>query len=300
MSKKILWLTTSSMNIEPVIGSLEAAEFDIDIEHYRYDHVQEGTFFDEDLTLKVGSVRPDLVFYIGSLEGPYMARSHVYHNIQEICPIVNIVFDGGCPFGWPALKKFREDKCFSVVVNIDGNQDWPKGENDMTTLCPIDPRPYAKVAEKSIPFGFYGGSTSDDRAELLKKLKELKLIETAERDERLGSYQAYADFMLKCRMVLNMAKTGSGKTSHVKARVIESGLARACLLEPKDSPAKNWFKPGIDYLEYSSVDQLEDLVLSLDAADMQDVAESLHKKVITDHSPEKFYRKIFEKVGLEV
>ena len=303
MSKKILWLTTSSMNVEPVIDSLESCGFDIQIEKVNFDSVAENYFFDEQLYVDVAQRKPDAVFYIGSLEGPYLARPHVFQMIRDFTPIVNFVFDGACPNGWPTLKKFRENKCFTITVNIDGNQDWPKGENDMTTLCPIDPRPYNKQVEKSVKVGFCGGSASSDRAALLKRLEAEGLIERQERDESAGSYPKYADFMLKCQAVVNMAKSGSGQSMQVKARVVEAGLASACLLEPKGSPTKNWLKPDVEYLEYSNTEDLMAIirVLSLKDSSMAErIGKALHKRVTSDYSPTAIFTKIFQKIGLEV
>lgn len=290
------------MNTEPVIDALSSVRgFDLEIERFRFDEVPEDKFFDEDLIQESFKRKPDAVFYIGSLEGPYLPRPHIFKEIQKTCPIVNFIFDGACPNGWPALKKFREEKCFTSSVNIDGNQDWPKGENDITILCPIDPRPYEKTLEKVIRVGFCGGASSLDRSALFSELQECGLITIPMRDESLGSYSYYADFMLRCKSVVNMAKTGSGQSMHVKARVVEAGLAKCCLFEQEGSPTKNWFKPGVDFLEYKNVSHLKELIKEMrdKPKAMQSLGESLHRKVMADHSPKISFGRIFEKIGLE-
>lgn len=304
--KKVLWLTTASMNIEPVMNSLASVEdFDLEIDHFMFEGLNGKGGLDEAILFEVQKSKPDVIFYIGAVAGPDVPLPATFNAVQKQAPLVHMVFDGGCPDWWSLLKHYREKKCFSLTVNIDGSHDWPKSDGDITILCPIDPRPYNREVEKDIRLGFYGSSNCDERREVLEALSGLGLV-TRERNETFGSYEPYADFMLRTKIVVNMAGTGSGKATHVKARVIESAYAGACLLEPKHSPTSRWFKPSphrlgcpdYDYIEYSSSHHLVEILNNLEEETAKAVGLNLKGRVLAEHSPLQVYSKIFYKLGV--
>jgi len=103
--------------------------------------------------------------------------------------------------------------------------------------------------------------------------------------------------MMDCKIIVNCPMTGSTKTDHVKARVTETGWARACLFERTNRYTASWFDPGIDYAEYEDV---RDLATKLDWASknpdqIYEMANSLRNRIVAEHHPVIFWRDVFAK-----
>jgi len=156
-----------------------------------------------------------------------------------------------------------------------------------------------------------------------------------EEEDNIRSYDLYIDFNRNCKSVLNIAGVGTnGETSliglikngdeptltgygltgvtitdiinkglregrtHVKGRVIETGLAGATLIEQINAETKRWFIPGEDYLTYSNINEIRQQIhwIGSHPDDAQKMAGSLHDKVIREHSPKVFWDDIFSKL----
>ena len=104
--------------------------------------------------------------------------------------------------------------------------------------------------------------------------------------------------MSDTRIMPNFSQTGSYERMHVKGRVVEAGWAGTMLLEAEGSPAKDWFELGVDYLEYSTPLRAKELVEEY--KDKPEESEAmgirLHQKVVAEHSPQKFWGRIFDKI----
>ena len=287
---KVLWLVTSSMCLEPTIGSLEYCQPCLWTETYRFD---KNPNVDLGIMGTVETFQPDLVLYIGPANGPHLPQIETFKEIKKNRLIVNLCCDGSCP-GWhPLLQTYASEDCFNLTINMDGGTSWPHRMEDFTMWHPIDPRPYRKWTLKDILLGFCGGKGSPDRSALIDALN--KIITVGTRNENLGTYQDYADFMLRSQFALNMNLSGGGKPQW-KNRVTEAGLARCCLLEPKDSPIAEFFKPGIDYLEYSSASDIERIISTTDPDSSATHGEFLRNKVMGQFHPKKFWDVLFKEI----
>ena len=87
---------------------------------------------------------------------------------------------------------------------------------------------------------------------------------------------------------------------HVKGRVVEVGMAGGLLLEMKGSPTPNFFTPGVDYLEWESMEEAHDIVNRM--SERPDETEAfgmrLREKVLSNHGPDKFWGRILSRCGL--
>lgn len=88
----------------------------------------------------------------------------------------------------------------------------------------------------------------------------------------------------------------------VKGRVIESGLAGACLLENKGAPTDGWFTPGVEYLEYGDQFEAEQIIRRLEnePAETQAIGDALRRRILAEHTPKHFWSTIFKRIGFEV
>ena len=88
-------------------------------------------------------------------------------------------------------------------------------------------------------------------------------------------------------------------TKQFKARCIEVGFAGACLLETRGSAAQDWLTPGLDYLSYDTPEEAAYLVKNAGQDYIQSCAENLHRKVMANYSPEMFWHRVFQRMGLQ-
>lgn len=282
------------MTTQPVMGGLESLERH-DITTVVYNHLPsiDGGFLDA-----VDNVRPDVVLYLGNNDPRLMASNRTFQKMRKLAKTVLLAFDASDATWTPVLESYRNEECFSLTVNIDGNDNWPKGSRDYTALTPTDPRPYrdqTHLGERPVRFGFAGGYSSPSRAEIVNYLRAEAGLVVPKRDEVYGSYRAYARFMASCQFVLNVPFSGSDNAKQVKGRVIEAGMAGCVLLEMTGAATENWFDSALDYARYTSKEHILDLLAELQhfpgAADM--LATNLYTQVRKNHAPEVFWAKLF-------
>lgn len=291
---KILWAINSSMMLEGMVTALDGIVDRSEVFIYPY---EEGF---EDLILeKCEQVNPDITFFVGSAAGPYFAEPKKLKRIKEKFKLVHVCTDGGCPGWYEGLKAYEEAGCFDLTVSVDGCRN---EYADLVTLTLVDPKLYElkrlPFKDKSYNLGFMGGGMFDlgsERESICSELETEGLLTiNRQRDERFGSYERYVDFIVQCRSVLNFSRTGSGKTHHVKNRVIEAGLSQACLFEPLDSPAHDWFDGGMYAWETP-----KDIIKILDSEPhrlMADAGLSLYEQIIEHHSPKAWFNKVQNKL----
>jgi hypothetical protein len=261
---------------------------------------------------KVKEYAPDFIVYIGTRWGQQPSIAALAKINSLIAPMVHICSDAADPPWWELLLAYHYAGAFALQVAIDGSRKWPLAETQMTALTPVDPAtfpPFKPHAERGIACGYAGNAGSGGGSKRTGMLSALlgvppvgTLIDLRIRSNLPNTYEAYCDYLGKCRMSLNIAHSGTEATMQVKGRVVESGLAGACLLENKGAPTSEWFRPGIDYLEYADQFDAEKIIRRLEnePAETQAIGEALRAAVLKDHTPEKFWNRIFERVGVNV
>lgn len=300
MGSLALWLNVSSMNQEPATTGLArfCADQKIDFVAYRYDEGKEAQFHyegevDHNIQRKVRELNPEIIIYSGPAAGKCKPSLDTLLSLRMGARTIGYVLDGGCPEWHPLLEEYRKKNVFSLMVNTDGNPVWPKREQDITTWQPVDEAFYAHGVRKDIKLGFAGGAGSKHRQEAIQALTEQCGLVVAERREDWGSYAHFADFMSRCRITVNFPETGSGKSCHLKNRVMEAGYARCCLFEKKNSITPLYFRPNVDYVQY---EDLEDLIFKLKAisdAEVDSYACNLSVRCRELYTADRLWTKIF-------
>lgn len=285
---KVLFCIPKIMAVEPAVNWGKLPTVDSSIFIYPF---EEG--WEHLCLLEAVKVNPAAIFLFAFLEGPHKPKVSI-KLLKVICPTIYMSTDGGCSGAWPALKEFNEASYFTKIVNIDG---MPCPWADLVTLSPLEQqrylyRGYFPLRDKTIRLGFMGGSGAigDIRRDMNDSLAAKGILTLGTRDESWGSNEKYTDFMNNCKAVINYPYTGRGQ-KHVKSRCLETGLARAVLLEQKDSPLNQYCTPGKDYFEWETE---EDIVKILDLPmDMrQEAADNLHRKAKELTDPEKWLSKV--------
>ena len=121
------------------------------------------------------------------------------------------------------------------------------------------------------------------------------------REEWYNSYYRYANFLKRCRVVLDCAISAGGfhgkgpYTRTLKTRAIEAGLAGACLLELRGCALRKFAIEDKEYATYETPEEAEDVYNRLLARpeEMAEMARSFHERVITALSPKVFWDKVF-------
>jgi Glycosyl transferases group 1 len=251
---------------------------------------------------------PDFVVYIGQRWGMQPSIAALARLNSSVAPMVHICSDAADPPWWALLQEYHYAGAFSLQVAIDGSHKWPLAGSQMTALTPVDPAtfpPFKPHAERSVVCGYAGNPGSGNgskRTGMLSALLEKKLIDLRIRSNLPFTYEAYCEYLGKARMSLNIAWSGTEATCQVKGRVVESGLAGCCLLETAGAPTSEWFRPGLDYLEYKDQFEAEQIIRRLENEPeaTQAIGEALRARVLAEHTPEKFWNRIFERIGLKV
>lgn len=292
-----LFLSTSSMNTEPVLESLPEAE------RFFYDRDVPGRQ-DSNMLDAVYAHDPETVIYIGCTGGPFLPSASTFaHMRKKGRRTVCLAFDASDESWHPHLAEFREKGSFDLVVNIDGNDSWPRvTERDFTALTPIAEK-YWDLAGlrhegRRARFLFAGGYASPSRARIVTWLQKFAGLVIPPRNESFGSYQEYADLMMEARVALSVPWSGVSEVGQVKGRVVEAGWAGCCLLEHVDSPTRHWFTPGVDYAVYRDRNEalmaVHQLLHTDRGATAQRMADNLASRVRKEHSPEIFWNRIWE------
>jgi spore maturation protein CgeB len=108
--------------------------------------------------------------------------------------------------------------------------------------------------------------------------------------------------MQDCRISLNLSHTGTQAAKQVKGRVVEAALAGSCLLELANSPTRDWFEPGVDFLEYQRPgDAIETIQhYAKHPEQTEAIARRLREKVLAQHGPQHFWGRILDRLAIKV
>ncbi len=202
-----------------------------------------------------------------------------------MAPLVNIVSDAADVPWHPLINAYRREECFDLQVGIDGD---PESPVDLVTLTPVDNRAFdaVKVA-KDIRCGF-SGNAAGKRVPILGAVGSRCWVRI-----RGDDYLDHVRFLKRCRMILNIAYTGTGQKYHCKGRVTETGYAGAALIEPMLSPTKHWF-PTSSFLQYQDTDHLIEVLEATGEQQAMDCAHLFSKIVREKYSAGAIYGKMLD------
>lgn len=288
---RALFLTTSTFDTEKLISSFTSLGHQTEVVRYDVEGV--------DVAALAEHRRPDVMVYIGavgSCHNEFVPTSDTLARANRAAPMVHICSDSADTPWWPLLEEYDAAKSFRLQVGIDGCWDSPLAELGVVDLTPMDPRYFATADWESRIYqgGFAGGEGW--RGDLLNHLRDAGLLEV------LGGYgtlryEFICAFYTLCRFVPNDARTGTGAKRHVKGRFLEAALAGAVVVEAHDSPAMDWFEPGVDYLTWHTAEEAEQHIRSGSPACWA-MGERLRQKVLANHTAKAFWDRTFKAMGL--
>lgn len=261
-------------------------------EHLTYMHT--GIRNDWRLVEAVRKFEPEVVFCIGAFQGPGEPKDDTLRTVRSLAPLVNLCSDAADKPWHRVLELNRQRGLFDLQVSIDGAKEAPV---DLATLTPVSPRAFHRLPPplRDIRCGFSGTvGRWNARSEIVKALDWFGGL-TVRRRDKGGDYSDHADFMLRCKMLLNVSCTGSGNAHHIKGRVIEAGLAGCALLESEGSPIAEWFPPDC-YLIYKDPREAAAMIAELSDQTIAKMASRLSEEVKSRYRPAQIYGEILDHV----
>ena len=293
MKVRALVFTTGTRDCYKLWQSLEALEHQLTLVRYDISTI--------DFETTARYHQSDLMIYIGACcddfpeTGALTPTPDQLAAANRVSPMVHLCSDAADPPWWPRLEAYQAAGSFKLQVAIDGNTETPIAKFGKVALTPVDPGHFHPVIwqDREVACGFSGGGGR--RTAVVHGIRNHGAGIVWHNEEGETSYAAYCDFMLDCHMVLNDARTGSGEKRHVKGRVVETGLAGAVLLEPRDSPISYWFEPDKDFMQWGSIEEAADVIKH--GAD-EEMAKRFQEKIIKHHSGPVFWREVFRELGL--
>lgn len=298
---KIVVMTTGTNNTLPLYSSLSDLGNVISV--LTYDEIKREE--QRSIPWLVAKAKPDAVVYIGAIEehhGKPVPSVDILGAIGAERPLIHICCDGAEPYWWLQLDRYYDRGRFALQVNIDGTRTGPIGDRGMTTIPPTDLSKFENRPwdQRSRLCGFSGGIHAG-RPDVLFPLEKMGLLDRRPRDE-VGSYEDYLRYLGSFRAGINAARTGGCVGGlHVKYRASGELPGAGCLvIETAGSPLSEWFVPGVDYVEYGTVEEAATRIRW--ARDEPIAAEAMalrmRAKVAEEHSPAIFWGQVFDRAGL--
>ena len=290
---RVLFYTTGTRDCEKLWGSFLSLGHETEV--VRYD------VRDFDMAAYAETRKPDVIIYIGAIGdfhfGLPVPTTEVLARTGRVAPMVHLCSDAADPPWWPLLEEYNEVGVFKLQVTIDGVMDSPIGRFGKVALTPIDPTYFNNLVpynERPYVCGFAGGGGC--RVPIIAGIRHVGATLHWLKEGAEVPYQEMCDFYKNCKIVLNYAWTGSGARRHVKGRAIEAGLAGAVLLEPYDSPLRIWFEPGVDFVEWTNV---EDASAAIKNGGVNEaMADRFKAKMLANHTAQIFWADVFKRIGL--
>jgi len=313
---RILWLAASFPGHDTIYRSLKSLN-ENDINIVRFDPPRAGNKrIPELVNTIINTNRPELIIIVG-VGGDCAPTLEELRWLQDFAPLIYICPEASDKTWWSSLvEKYHDAKCVDLIVNLDGNKDWPYSEEGLTKLTPIDLTPWhinKPWLERKYLCGTWS-TRSGIREEMLNQLDDIVVwrgnipvrSNITEEEDNLRSYELYVEFNSDCKSILNIPwRGGDGGVSitqsggmHVKGRVIEAGLASAVLIEHENAETNQWFIPGEDYITYRDLEDIRDMIgwVEHHPNESQQIAKNLKMKVLQYHSPRVFWNDVFAKI----
>lgn len=284
--------------------SIEAAGHEVRVETYdNRPHDQHRELCDV-----AREYKPDFIMLVGAVEhchGRPCPQNDVLLELQSIAPSVLMCNDAADPPWWPTLENYMRHDCFSLIVSIDGRLDTPLMgyKRALHRLTPIDHRPFhvKPWEERGTTLGMIGGNGGGDRGQIIDRLCGGGLLNYIGGSSGPGgrAYDEFAGIMCDFKSAYVHPATGSGQSAHVKGRVIEAGFAGACVFDRTDSPTRQWFHAGVEFIQYDNVEHLECLLRDVTDDQRREIAARFHAKVTEQHHPRVFWRNVLKRIEVD-
>lgn len=209
-------------------------------------------------------------------------------------------------FMWPDTSNWAINQIMALSGIADLSVSWdnpyssrhneiPYPENHVMMWVPQDTEMF-RPTEQDICASFVG-SIYQDRANFLRTLGSNVLISGGQRSGKLTPYD-YARLIRRSKISINFAISPCQTYYQTKGRVYEVLASRSLLLESKNPSTAKLFTPGVDYVEFSTPQELNDAIeyYSNHEEERVRIASSGHV-AYQKYNSQKFWDTIINKVA---
>lgn len=210
---------------------------------------------------RVRDYAPDFIVYT-----PIPAQSLMHLNVapdvmQSVgLASVTVLFDHAQEATRALMRPYADVS--SLCVNIDGCLD-PIGAN----YLPLWPACTKRAPlPKDLGVSFLGARSGyPDRVRAVQILNEnaIPVVVSGGRAENKLGFEEYFNFLDRSIVTLNFCKSLTG-FPQLKARVIEAISSGCCLVEDANLLTPRYLEPGEEYIQYSALEELPDLLRALE------------------------------------
>jgi hypothetical protein len=288
-------------------GPLRSAKIADAVEHYYDVDGHGGIFGDSKLVDLVTRVRPDLIILCSY--SPFLSQNthfEVLKAIRSKCRIPIVII-------WPdVIQRASIANCSYMLDAVDLHiqldtaglsQHFPEKNNFLRLWAPLDFSVFHPGAERrDIPISFVGSllGYQNVRIESLNYLKEknVEVYHTGGVNEQRVSIKEYADILRRSKISLNFS-LGTLDGHQLKARVFETMFSGALLMESENSETNQFFTPMVDYVVFSSKEDLLEKVryYMQHDAERQEIANNGFRKATTEYNHQVFWNRIMDKLA---
>ncbi len=241
----------------------------------------------------IAKTEPDIVFYIGGVDGQYSLSIKELKEIRTFSQCVAIWILGGDQGSWDKMREFIKEDVFTLLVNVDGHKECPLREQDLVLIGCVDPKPFKNLpgVEKDIPLGVCC-ALNPVRNEFLESIKEP--VTHCERPEDWGHHGKYAEFLRRCKRFININWWYKETPPwNLNLKIFECAYSDTLFYEPKNSYLGQYFNPGWDYVEFDQTNFNEQHF----AAPFSEIRNNLSKTIETKYSNKIFWNKVFNRLN---
>lgn len=310
MSKDILFLTDKWCGMNPRNGL--ANHFDVLINTFRespLDYLLHSLHFDESYAVYGTHINEILVPYCLNLN---IKKCFItFNGVSDLNPSIEVLsrlkqngielyviwYDNN-PQDLALRDKVRDLVSLNVMLDypkFNGESPEPK-DKDLYLWTPQS-KSFFYEMEKDIEVSFIGSNRYPDRQAHLKELvdKIPNLVVSGGQRESKLPFSIYSQLIRRSKMGINFCKNPMAEGyTQVKGRVFEITASKSLLFEESGSGTSDFFTPGEEYVEFTSVNDLINKInyYSSNSVERDAIALRGHNKFLEKYSPTHFWRKI--------
>ena len=292
-------------NFHNLFGSLESSNLDIPYDNYFVDEIaSEGSH----ITYKTKEIidkEPELVVisFLGS--SPLNPSTNMVKELHKSGIKICVMWpDTGYPWALEMIESLGD--AVKLHVSYGGERiEHPYDKNHLWLWAPQDERLFRPSTSRR-PISFVGSLHGYvDRSQYLRYAVEKGVLGpediTGGQREKALSAEEYAHRIRSSGININFPESPSGK-DQCKGRVIESIASMTMLLERKNEATPNLLKPGVEYVEFDTLDDFVDKIKYYKDNELKafEVAVAGYKTYKDKYSSNKFWTKVLEGCSVEV
>lgn len=229
-----------------------------------------------------------------------LADSHLNPSL-EVCKVLKNSNIKIC-FIWPDSHPFNIKQRLELQSVTDLNAIWDNRtpsttnlENDWEAWVPQDETMFFSEESKHINVSFIGSLRQPLRESFLRPLHNI-FITGGQNETNLTAYK-YSDLIRNSKISLNFS--GAMGFNQTKGRVYEILACNTLLMENVNDSTRKRFKPGVEYVEFDSPDDLANKInyyLS-NEEERKMIAKKGNLKYQQEYSTTKFWNTLMDKLN---